>query len=470
MQVLGKFIVLAGITSILLDLASLPPAEGSTCPCTSNSPIINPFPYRSLRWGTSIVRQGTKECPIETMKKPRIAIARIVEGSQEGPIRGYQLVVVDGDNRQMCAGTQLAGIVFNYLYKEHDEPVVIRQVARAKVTPDSLQKEACLLDEYRLVYMLASVHRPDDSLCTHRLKNSRVRRAYRTLFGFGIPSLPPPEISPSVTALSEIYPNHLADYVVVIPNADYDSNGMPQTPNSQGLSPVPDKGLEWYELACAGGALAHTDLTGLVEPGESQEVRTAAMRMLRANYRGNNTKTVDGVPISFRRDKPHTPEYKQLCENAQQDHDSHATDLALETGNADARATGGEDLAGRFGTDCHSTNRAQDNHKLRDIEDEDVEARWTSRGAACVSHSRLWMRDGVVHAAQRYPGRLQDSEPKFLNDLKKLPPVNGGPDLVVPCDPSFKHSPTVWFTSGVFHHIKHSIAAHKQAAPGRPAQ
>jgi hypothetical protein len=462
--------VVAVISSILLDLASVPRAHAATCPCTSNSPTINRFPYRSLRWGSGRARQGTKACPIESMKDPRIAIARIDEAGPEGPVRGYQLVVVDGRNRQRCAGTALAGVVFNHLYTEHDEPVVIRQVARARVTPDSLQKDACSLDEYRLVYMIASVHRPDDSLCTHGLENGALRRAYRKLFGFGLPRLAFPEISSSVTALSDIYPDHLSDYAVVIPNADYDSNGTPQIPCSEGLSPVPDRALEWYELACGGGALAHTDLNGLVEPGEPQEVRTAAMRMLRANYRGNKTETIEGVPISFRRDKPHTPAYQQRCETAR-----HARDTAAapghEAGSPDAGGTEGADSAAGRGGACH-TNNARENAKVPEIADKEVEARWTSRGAACVSHSRLWMRDGVINVAQRYPGSLRDRERAFLNDLKRLPQLDGGPDLMVPCDASSKDSPEVWFTSGVFHHIDDDdlVTAHQQAAPGRSTQ
>lgn len=336
-------------------------------------------------------------------------------------------MVVDDKNNQQCAGAQLAGVVFNHLYTNHDEPVVIRQVALARVTPDILGKQACFLEEYRLVYLIASVHRPDDSVCTHELNNGRVRRAWRTLFGFGLPDLPAPEISSKMSELPLILPAQLANYAVVMPDADYDSDGTPQTSDSTGLSKVPYPDLEWYELACGGGALAHTDLNGLVEVGEQKAVRTAALRMLRANYRGNRTETLEGVPISFQRDKPHTPQYNALCEKSR--------------------------------SPTPEVSSAGDRSET--IDDKDVEARWTATGAVCVSRSRLWMKDGVVTAAQRYPGMtLKASEQAFLGEIRRLPPlkdVEGVPvikDLQVPCDSSFKDPSFVWFTSGVLHHIE----------------
>lgn len=445
MQVLSRIVPCAIFMTSLIDLARPPEADAASCPCTSNSPIVNPFPYRSLRWGTSQVLRGTDHCDKTKMKDPRIAIAKIED--HDPLVRGYQLEVVDRGNpsAKPCSGTQLAGVVFNHLFTPNDEPVVIRQVALAKVTPDIPGTQACVLDEYRIVYLIASVHRPDDSVCTHDLHNGKLHRGYRRLTGFKLPDLMSPEISPKVSDLPLVLPDQLENYVVVMPDADYDTDGEPQTEPPVAGEPLQgtDPALEWYELACGGGALAHTDLSGLVELGEPKEVRTAALRMLRANYRGNLTETLDGIPISFQRDKQHTSEYEALCEA------SRSAGVAKPTaGSADKTDTNGaRDVAAAT--------------KVTLIGDKDVEARWAATGAVCVTRSRLWRADGVVTAAQRYHGKtLKDREIEFMKAIQNIrasddkpghPPLI--PHLDFPCPAGAKNDPRVWFTSGVLHHI-----------------
>jgi hypothetical protein len=448
MQVLRTFGPLVIITTLLLDWTSLPRANAG-CPCTGNSPIVNTFPVRSLRWGTGRVLRGTDNCEITKFKGPRIAIGKVADSDQPGAVRGYQLVIVDRDNVTQCVGSKLAGIVFDQLYADHDEPVVVRQVAKAKVTPDSPQKEACFLDEYRFVYMISAASRPDDSVCTHGLNNDWLSRQGRR-GNQDIPSFKLTEISSSPADLLEIYPKQLADYAVIIPDAEYDINGNPHTDSSVGLPKVPDKNLEWYELACANGALAHTDLNGLVELGENKEIRTAAMRMLQGKYVNNQTETNKGIPISFRRDRPHSPEYRDLCEKSTKH--PKIGDIAAKGVDGKSREARGIEARGIEVRDIEA----------RDIEAKDIEARWTTHGAMCMSHSRLWMKDSAIDKARKYPApTLGASEHLFMDHLKGLKHAKGDPDLKVPCDSMSDGDPKsgVYFTSGVVHHIHHDPSA-----------
>jgi len=364
------------------------------------------------------MRGTTQLCDITKIKDPHIAIARIDDGNQPGAVRGYQLVVIDRDQQQRCTGSQLVGVVFDRLYAGHDDPVMVRAVAKTKVIPDRISSGACFLDEYRMIYMITAAFRPRDSLCNYGLRNNPLRRLGRAIKPSEIPPYPSPEVSPTLAELPEADPEHLDDYAVIIPDADYDTNGNPDS--STDPRPVPDRKLEWYELACGGSALADTDLKGLVELGEDKDTRTAAMRMLQAKYRNSQTETIRGIQISVRRDKPHSEEYKALCQFPSQ----HAN--------------------------------------IQDIKDDDIEARWTVQGALCASHSRLWIKDSVIYQAQSYQGpTLEDRERQFLERIQKLRPAQNGPQLpplLVPCQTSADDNPgsgsnPVYFTSGVIHHI-----------------
>jgi ADYC domain len=423
MRVFFRFVFLVVLTSILFDWTGPHRASAEGCPCTSNSPIVNPFPIRSLRWGTGRVMRGTQECNVPASDDPHLAIAK-VKDERSDMIRGFQLIVVDKDHIQRCAGTQLAGVIFDQLLSKGDEPVVIRQVAKARVTPVAVSAKSCVLEEYRFAYLLAAASRPNDSVCAFGLKNRGVRRVLRRVFGKRVPALPSPQGSSDCPV--EIPQDQLVDYAVVLPDADHDSEGNPQTSSSDGLVPVPDPRLEWYELACAGGALAHTDLGGLVEPGEPKTVRTAAMRMIRANYKGGRAETIKGIPINFRRDKPHTCEYLDLCKKREE---SWMPSNGWEKGKVQSR---------------------NERPLFSEIEAKEVEARWGVAGATCVNHSRLWMKDTLVYPAMNFRGSLEEKEIRFVDSVR-----TGGRGRYLPACTSNAHGED-YFTSGVVHHIDHA--------------
>lgn len=427
------------LCSIAIGIAALigeqgpPSASAEPCPCASNSPVINPFPFKWIRWGTSRVLQGTSRCPIAHAREPAIAISEIEQAeSKSGDVRGYQLIVVDlAINHLLCKGTKLAGVQF--VLSEGQETVMIQQVAKTKITPDEADLDKSRPDEYRVVYALSAVKRPNDSICTHALRSGGwFRRSLRRLFGYETVAYEPSQPSdltaqPDLDGLAEVLPDHLADYAVIIPNAEYNDNVVPQTPPSEGLPelhippeydsnghPTPRPGwkpsdkspLEWFEYACASGALAHTELRGLLDARkEPQTVRTAALRMFSATYKGETAETIFGVPISFMRIS---------------DSSSH------------------DDPCPALGP--HSF----------------IEARWDDKGATCLSHSRLWMKDTVITAAHNPD--LVKSEDDFTFEFclpscerpDELPPAA---KCGKPARPPRRRIPR--FTSCVVNHIDH---------------
>jgi len=115
--VIAVFVVMDG------DRPPLAIADG--CPgCSSNSPIINPFPIMWLHWGTSKVLKGSSTCKkFDKIRDPRIAIDTITQRIEipdpkipPGPpviktIRGYQLIVVDDSGNPACTGTELGQLL-----------------------------------------------------------------------------------------------------------------------------------------------------------------------------------------------------------------------------------------------------------------------------------------------------------------------------------------------------------------------
>jgi ADYC domain len=273
-------------------------ADPSGCPgCPTNSPTVNPFPVRGLRWGTAEVLEETTLCP-----KPAggafIAIAEIPPNSK---LHGYQLVVVDRTNTTICKETELTGIKF--VISKGWEPYVIQQIAKTSVKRDLSNGK--VREEDRLLYYIAAAADPDESLCmNNRISSDRFyKRWWRTAFkrrGPSFKNYPPPQISKTANDVFSVPENTLEKFALVIPDAAYTGDGIPVNPGDyrKDLKPIPKGKPEWFELACAGGALAHTELSGLVEPGERKEVRTAALRMFLAKYNTDHD-TVEGVPIEY---------------------------------------------------------------------------------------------------------------------------------------------------------------------------
>lgn len=329
--------------------------------CPTNSPIVNPFPIRGLRWGTARVLEGTSRCSIKQAASAFIAIAEI---PPNGMLRGYQLVVVDENNTQICKETELTGIKFEI--SKGWEPYVIQQIAKTQLRPDLSQINRKERAEDRLLYYIAAAADPDDSLCLdNRISSNRFyKRWWREAFKRRGPSFadyPSPEISKTANDVSEVPENTLEKFALVIPDAAYTGDGIPVNPGDywKNLKPIPRGKPEWFELACAGGALAHTELSGLVEPGEGKEVRTAALRMFLAKYKDDHD-TVAGVPIHYFKHR-----------------------------------------------------------KGEQPPSQGVEAQWNENGALCLSHSRMWLKDTLITEGIYYKGmNLAASEAKFVEWFK----------------------------------------------------
>ncbi|HEX2686248.1 MAG TPA: ADYC domain-containing protein [Kofleriaceae bacterium] len=394
---------------VLMDGDKPPLASADGCQgCSSNSPIINPFPIMWLRWGTSRILKNNSACPKKfDVEHARIAIKRIEtnENNPDGKVRGYQLVVVDDKNIPQCEGTNLVGITFEL--SKGKEPVIVKQIAKTQVTQDSRNVLRLVHNEYRLVYYISPViSEPDESLCTHRFRAGWLRRFWwRIRSNYG-PSFPPPKPSPDLKSLFEVLPDHLAEYAVIIPDAEYDNDGAPATKDdlsSIHLRPIPSwaqgglgkPSLEWFEFACAAGALAHTDLNGMVDIGEDKDVRTAALRMVQAQYYAFESRTLYGIPISYTRNQPHP---------------------CLSTGHC------------RFELQSSQDNSLQDNAVATTSVQNDptqgklIEAMWSKDGAVCISHSRLWEKDTVISSALPYSHTtpdLQAGEMLFISEIQK---------------------------------------------------
>lgn len=368
MQIVAKTLLASVVLLVLLAGGRPPPAAADGCTgCTTNSPIVNPFPIGGLRWGTAKVKEGTPRCVIQDSDEAALAIAEIAPGSK---LRGYQLVVVDKQNRQLCAGTSLTGVKF--VISKDWEPYVVQQIAKTELKQDLSQLDRPdRKEEFRLVYYIAAAADPDESICIdeRRWANRRHKRLLRRVIRREGPSFadyPPPKVSDSLNDVFKVLEGQLDRFAVVIPDAAYTIDGISRDPGANldrtKLRSVPSAKLEWFELACAGGALAHTELSGLVEMGEDKKVRTAALRMFLAKYQDDND-TVEGVPIEYVK---------------------HAT-LAI---------------PGKLppGT---------------------IEAQWNENGATCLSHSRMWRKDTLITEGIYYQGMSLDaSETEFIKEYK----------------------------------------------------
>jgi hypothetical protein len=369
-----------------------PSARAENCPCSSNSPVVNPFPFKWIRWATSRVLSGSIACGLNRPGiDPRIAIGRI-QPSDVGPgseLEGYQLIVVDNNNhnKRLCYGTQLVGVEF--VLSAHRETVLIEQVAKTDILADPGDHTSLLTPnrhaKERLIYFLSSVKSPHESLCSHKLDHAFTE--------VNIHFFPPePTIlqfdsklaKDNVHKLMKIHPDHLSEYVEIIPDAEYDDNvrranlpalsalDIPQAYLADGTATGKDPArpsLEWFEYACLGGALAHTDLSGVVVFEDERPARTAALRMFSATYLGDVARTLTGIPIEFTRDVAYPGQASP----------------PLVTNPPDKRST---------------------------------EARWSEEGVTCLSHSRLWMKNTVVEEAGFYEGKtLANREVNFIKKI-----------------------------------------------------
>lgn len=373
-----------------------PAARPDGCQCGPNSPFINKFPISAMRQETSRVLAASNACPLTGVDHARIAIAPI--NSPDG-LLGYQLVVVDEHGKQLCSGTELLGIKFEV--DRRRQPVVVWQILRTKVTPDSRQLgRPQSTAEYRLVYLISQSQKSARSLCTNPLDFlpalDRFNRSVLRLFRRENPVVDHPNTSsarehpqPNINTLPEVQTDHLNEYAVIIPNGEYTPDGKFYIPSSKDLPPITDPpSLEWYEFACAGGALAHTDLGGVIKPGDSQRERTAALWMFLAWYSGKGNNTEPGVSISYMRMPKPSPALPQG--GAQSAAPQSADHCPLVESTTSGANTGGNIV---------------------------IEARWDERGAICMSHSRLWVKGTTIPKDLGFGPNNPEQEAKFRDQL-----------------------------------------------------
>jgi len=384
MQIRVRLLLVSITLSVLLGGERPSQAEASGCiGCPTNSPIVNSFPVWALRWGTAKVLDGTPNCKIARGEDASIAIAEL---PSSGKVRGYQLVVVGNNNRQLCQGAQLTGVKFEI--SNGWEPYIIQQIGQTALRQQLSPIDSKVTAGYRLVYFISAAVDPDESICHNGRSSANrfYRRWWRKAFnrvGPRFSDYPPPQISESVDEVIEVQDSHLDSFAVVIPDAAYTADGIAVNlaPRSKKLASVPYPKLEWFEIACAGGALAHTELSGLVELGDDKAVRTAALRMFLGKYKDDHD-TVPGVTIQV---------YK------------HKRSAALGGQGTQERLPPGRD-GGK------------------------VEAQWDETGAVCLSHARMWLRDTLVTEGIYYRSQdksktmsLAESESAFKKELGLQP-------------------------------------------------
>jgi ADYC domain len=358
-----------------------PPVSADSCPgCSSNSAYVNSFPVRALRWGTSPVVGGTIKCPFK--RNQWLAIQRLPVDTQKIPMRGYQLVVVDNDWKTVCEGLDVVGVHIEL--NRNGRRVVIQQMAKTVVTKHNPQLSDLTHREYRPVYFISAANAPDTSICTEFYEHwlgwivRYVKRRFGSTAGDSDYLAQPAD---RLDDLFHVFADRLVEYAVIIPDASHAPRGNPVNPSESwtNLRPIPEAAraargrisLEWFDLACAGDALAHTDLSGLVDLEEEKWVRTAALRMFLADYREADKATLDGTPIQYARD---TRKYRYpSCHRC-------TTPTLTERG--------------------------------------PIEAVWTEKGAACLTHSRLWLKDTVITAAESYNGSLEEREVAFRSQFR----------------------------------------------------
>lgn len=148
----------------------------------------------------------------------------------------------------------------------------------------------------------------------------------------------------------------------------------------------------WFNIACAGGALSKMRLMGL-DPSQSSSTadeRQATLKMLTAKYCGATTYTRSGMPLQWTSSLSRT--------------DAKATDP-------------------RVGP---------------------IEARWTARGASCISHSRAW-RSGL-------PGPTFPGVPDQATEAGLIALIRASCQIPT-CAPSSAPDPKVYWTTHTVNHI-----------------
>jgi ADYC domain len=359
-------------------------AHKDSCPtCSGNTAVINNFPIDGLHPGgcwnadnhrlvPGSLRKGLGSCPDEALS---------LDVNLEDEFLGRDSI---GEVR--CGGAALVGATFTVeawveiagQWQTRTTNILITQ-ARALPKGSPAPGNPPL-------YMLTPEHKPEASLCdaseARPWQDSWLTQATLTQDNDG------PRPTPAVTAVwrptARVEKPHLGRYTLPIRGIVFDENGnhRPKTDpkNAPPIQSIPKDVPEkisnkiqterpgWFNIACAGGALAKMKIEALEQDSISH--REATVKMLTARYCGDKGYTVLGPAIKIV--KPTDPEPLGLFDR--------------------------------------------------------IEARWNKTGAVCLSSSRLWRPDNTVipimpkwkPICEGNHGPVPCTKDRFLEDLRTL--------------------------------------------------
>jgi hypothetical protein len=312
--------------------------NGGGCPsssCGSNSPVLNVFPYNGLhpdgcanQDGAALekfsLQRGLSQCDHGGKSRLYLDLAATPHG--------FELVGKDEQDRVRCAGTALVGATFEVVGPSR-ATLRISQIGALEVKQLATAKAPAML---RTGYLITPADQPANSLCASRPAGAAEKAT---------PILD--NRSAGDGKLATIAADIAALYAIIIPGAvyDYGSQLIPAS-LSAGPSQTPGGGHRWFNIACAGDALAHTELSGLITQPivdrKSAVDRQPALHMYTAQYCDGVSATSRGTQVRW---------------------------LAKGVPSVVVRPDPG------FGP---------------------IEARWDKDGATCVSHSRLWVSNKTI--------------------------------------------------------------------------
>jgi hypothetical protein len=300
--------------------------------------------------------------------------------------RNGHLVGRDGMGHYQCEDAMLVGATFDVeaLVQSSGAPQLRR--ATIQITQaHQVRRDPSAQEPPYASYVLSPANEPSVSLC-----NTGDAKAWRAAWLRGALSTAPPAALPSLVFAEPpaiVPPEHVAEHALVISGDVFDGKAerISRTGPSSG----------WFNLACAGGALAKLKLDDLDPQPDVLEVRKATLKMVTARYCKGESYTVPGPQIRW--------------------------------------VSGGM----KEPTDPEQLNL--------------IEARWNDRGATCLSHSRLWRPDVVVpilpewqhvcHSQAGQPASQCDDE-RFVSDVRQECLI--GPNKPLPTCDGPRPTGTVW--------------------------
>jgi len=329
--------------------------EGGGCPsssCGSNSPVLNVFPYNGLHPDGCVNQDGAalEKFSLQRDLSPcdHGGKARLYLDVAATP-HGFELVGKDDHDAVVCSGTALVGATFQVTGQVTGRvtgQVTGQVTGRVTGVPSAKLRisqigaiEAARPGSGKPVtrtgYLITPFDQPANSLCAARPPGEAEKPA---------PILN--SRSSKDGKLTTITEDMQSLYAIVIPGAVYSYRSQ-LIPESVAADPArAGAGHRWFNLACAGDALAHTELSGMITQPivdrASAEARLPGLHMYTAQYCDGVSATSRGTPIAW-----------------------SAKGIAMvqprpETGVGP------------------------------------IEARWNKDGATCLSHSRLWVSNKTI--------------------------------------------------------------------------